>query len=62
MYYVCINIIFRYVRLTIVAVEKQQVLHILSVSVALVIQHAIRMRRIVIRGLSGFTIFFHNIS
>jgi hypothetical protein len=33
------------VRITDVAVEKQLVLHILSVSVALVIQHAQRMRR-----------------
>jgi len=36
-----------YVRVTIVALEKQYVLHILSVSVALVIQHAKRMRRII---------------
>jgi hypothetical protein len=30
------------------------------VSVALVIQHPKRIRRIIIRGLSGCTIFFHN--
>jgi hypothetical protein len=32
------------------------------VSAALVIRHAMRMRRIVIWGLSGCTMFFHNIS
>jgi len=32
------------------------------VSAALVIRHAMRMRRIVIWGLSGSTMFFHNIS
>ena len=37
----------RRVRVTIVAVEKQEVLHIRSVSVALVIQHAKGMRRII---------------
>jgi len=47
---------------TIVAVEKQLVLHSLSLFVALVIRHAVRMRHIVIRGLLGFTIFFHIIS
>ena len=33
-----------------------------SMSVAVVIQHAMRMRRIVICGLSGSTIFVHIIS
>ena len=42
--------------------KKQWVLHNLSVFVALGIQHAMRMRRIVICGLPGSTIFFHIIS
>jgi hypothetical protein len=32
------------------------------VFVALAIQHAMRMRHIVICGLSGSTVFFHNVS
>ena len=47
------------VRATVVVVEKQQVLHIPSVCVALVIQRVIRMRRIVICDLSQYTLFFH---
>jgi hypothetical protein len=43
----------------IVAVKKQYVLHILSVFVDLGIQHAMRMRRIVICGLPGSAIYFH---
>jgi hypothetical protein len=43
----CINVTLWRVRLTVVAVEKEYVLHILSMSVAMVIQHALRMRRIV---------------
>jgi len=49
----------RRARVVIVVVGKQQLLHILSVFVALGIQHA--MRSIVIRGLHGST-FFHIIS
>jgi len=51
------------VRVTIVAVEKQQVLHILSVSVALVIQHdKSHVLYYSHNGKSGSTIFFHKIS
>jgi hypothetical protein len=42
-----------------VAVEKQQVLHILGVCVTLGIQHAMCMRHTVICGLPRSTIFFH---
>jgi hypothetical protein len=44
------NVTSRRVRVTIVAVEKQEVLHILSVcvSVALVMQHAKRMCRVIL--------------
>jgi len=52
------NVTLRNVRATIVAVEKQYVLLIMSVFVALVIQHAMRMRRIIC-GLPGSAIFFH---
>ena len=49
----------RGVRATIVALEKQYVLRILSGCVALGIQHAMRMRHIVICGLPRSTTFFH---
>jgi hypothetical protein len=54
-----IRVTFRRVRVIIAAPEKQQVLHILSVSVALGIQHAVSMRHIAICGLFGSTIIFH---
>jgi hypothetical protein len=50
------------VRITIVAVEKQEVLHILSVrvSVSLVIQHVKHMRRIVLSPVLCVTLpYFH---
>jgi len=57
------NVTLKYVRATIVAVEKQWVLHNPSVRgfVALCIQHAMRIRHIVIYGLPRSTIFFHSI-
>lgn len=56
------NVIWRRVRVTTVAVEEQYALHILSVSVALGIQNAIRMWHVFVRGLSGSIIFFQIIS
>jgi hypothetical protein len=54
------NVTSRYVRPTIVAVEKQWVLHNLYVPfVALGIQHELRMCHIVICGLPRSTKFFH---
>ena len=47
-------------RATFAVVERQYVLQ--YVCVAFGIQHAMRMRHIVIRGLSGCTIFSHIIS
>ena len=43
----------------IVAMKKQWVLHILSVFVDLGIQHAMRMRHVVICGLQGSAVYFH---
>jgi hypothetical protein len=47
-----VNVTVRRVRITIVAVEKQYILHILSVTIALVIQHAMRMRRIILSSVA----------
>ena len=44
---------------TVVVVEKQWLLHIVSVCVAVGTQHAMRMSHIVVCGLSGYTVFFH---
>jgi lipoate-protein ligase B len=52
------NVNLRRVPATIVVMEKQCVLHNLSISVALDIQHAMRMRHIIICGLPRSTIFF----
>jgi len=56
------NVKLRRVLATIFAVEMHQVLHIMRAFVASVVQHAMRMRHIVIRGLFRSTIFFHIIS
>jgi hypothetical protein len=59
------DVTMRRVRVTFVAVEKQYVLHILGVQCvfeASVIQHAMRMRNIIICCLAGCTVFFHFIS
>ena len=58
------SVILRYIRVTIVAVERQNVSHVLSVCVALVFQHAKSMRRIILSCVtfSGSTIRFHIIS
>ena len=57
------NVTLRRVLATIVAVERAIIItYSECVFVVLVIQHATRVRRIVVDGLSGFTIFFHIIS
>jgi len=43
-------------RAAVVGTEEQCVLHILSLCLALRVQHAMRMRRIIICGLSGCTV------
>jgi hypothetical protein len=57
-----IDVTWSFAIITIVTVEEQIVLHILSVSIALGIQRSVRMRRIVTDGLPGCTVFFHIIS
>jgi len=48
---VCINVTLRLIRITIIALEKQEVLYILSASVALVMQHAKQMHNIILSSL-----------
>jgi hypothetical protein len=50
----------RRVRATIVALESS-ITYVECVFMALVIQHALRMRHTVICGLPGYTVFFHTI-
>jgi len=52
------NVTLRRVLATTAAVEKQFVLHILCVFVALATQHVMRMLHIVICNLPGSTVFF----
>jgi hypothetical protein len=56
------NVTLRRVRVTTVVVEKRNVLYSQCLTEALVIQHAERMRQIVICGLYGCTVFFNIIS
>jgi len=58
---VCVPVALRLVRVTIFAVEKQKVLHNLCVSVVLVIQHTVRMPRIILSSLACRAVphFFH---
>ena len=56
---VLISVILRRDLPIIVVVDKREVLHTVSVCVDLGIQHAMRMRLIVICGLPRSTIFFH---
>ena len=55
------NVTLRRVRVTIVAVKKQEVLHIRSVFVALVIQHAKRMHRIIASSVACLSVRPYNI-
>jgi len=57
-----INVTLKRVLATIVAVEKRSVLHNMNMYVALITQHAMHMRHIVICGLPSSTTFFHVIS
>jgi hypothetical protein len=56
------NLTSQRVRVTIVAVEKHCITHSQCLSVALIIQHVKRTRRIMSCGLSGSNIFFFTLS
>ena len=57
------NVTLRRVRAAIVVVKKTlSIAQTMCVFVALGIWHAVRMRRIVVCGLPGYTIFFHIVS
>ena len=56
---ICINITPRRFCATVFVVEKRCVVNSKCLSVVLVIQHALRMRYVVICGLSGSAVFFH---
>jgi len=58
MQYTC-DVILRRVHVPIVAAKKISITYSGCVYVALVIQHAQRLRRIIICGLSGLSIIFH---
>jgi len=55
------NVTLRHIHVIILVVEKQQVLQNLCVFAVLVIQHAMRMRHIIlfVTGLPVYAIFFH---
>ena len=53
------DVILRRVRVTVVAVNKQDIAYCDPMYVAVIIQHAKRMRLIVMCGLSGSSIFFY---
>jgi hypothetical protein len=53
------NVTLRRVRAAIVKVEKLLVSHSLSIFVALFIKYVMRMRRVIICCLSGYTLIFH---
>jgi hypothetical protein len=57
-----VNVTLRRVRVTIVAVEKQNVLHYECASVALVIQHAKRMRRIILSSVACLAVPYFSTS
>jgi hypothetical protein len=51
-----INVTLRRVRVTIIAVEKQKVVHILKVSVAAVTEHAKGMNRIILLAMASLAL------